>query len=570
MIHVNQKGYSFQSGFRGVFQNSTGAALKQAQLVDAHSGNVLCDLDISPVEAVPGWKNRYFQKLGCPLKTLEAHMPSSFRCRIAAQGEDCLQFSENFTIRHELISEKDLSDLLVYFKTMRCDGLFDEADKHAPVWGTQEERDVSGGWYDASGDTSKYLSHLSYAGRMSPQQTPLVVWIFADVLKRYDKAQLWQGDNFRRWILFEMDYGADFLLKMQHEEGWFYKTLFDQWSKDPEARMLCSYKTQKGERLETMKAGFREGGGMSCAALAGAAALARGEKRSMYTRAAEQGYSYLKEHNAELLEGGPENLIDRYCALLATVELAELKGTGPYIQDAEVYLEQIDASFHSFTPDQGWWFVDQKNTVPFYHASDEGLLFLALQKSLVLPLGNLLKRRVRTMLQKAYSFLERSLLCDPNPFLYPRHWVDSGTDPQFKWFYPHKNPSAYWWQGENSRISSLGAAALSGVSGGLISMDKARKTALASLNWQLGVNPFNLSMVDGWGASNPDYEGDYYNLPGGVANGITSGFEDESDIAFQPEQRGNPGDNSWRWGEQWIPHAAWFFLLTSLIREENL
>ena len=33
--------------------------------------------------------------------------------------------------------------------------------------------DLHGGWYDASGDVSKYLSHLSYANYMNPQQTPL-------------------------------------------------------------------------------------------------------------------------------------------------------------------------------------------------------------------------------------------------------------------------------------------------------------------------------------------------------------------------------------------------------------
>ena len=36
--------------------------------------------------------------------------------------------------------------------------------------------DVHGGWYDASGDVSKYLSHLSYANYLNPQQTPLAVW----------------------------------------------------------------------------------------------------------------------------------------------------------------------------------------------------------------------------------------------------------------------------------------------------------------------------------------------------------------------------------------------------------
>ncbi|MDG4870915.1 hypothetical protein P8631_23215, partial [Guyparkeria sp. 1SP6A2] len=45
-----------------------------------------------------------------------------------------------------------------------------------PLLGTSLTADVHGGWYDASGDVSKYFSHLSYANYLNPQQTPMVVW----------------------------------------------------------------------------------------------------------------------------------------------------------------------------------------------------------------------------------------------------------------------------------------------------------------------------------------------------------------------------------------------------------
>ena len=46
-------------------------------------------------------------------------------------------------------------------------------------------------------------------------------------------------------------------------------------------------------------------------------------------------------------------------------------------------------------------------------------------------------------------------------------------------------------------------------------------------------------------------------------NGITSGFDDEAEVAFIPEEYRDRLDQNWRWGEQWIPHAAWFALAIS-------
>ncbi|MCV6022012.1 glycoside hydrolase family 9 protein, partial [Escherichia coli] len=63
-----------------------------------------------------------------------------------------------------------------YFKSQRCGGVFDQQDRQVPVLNANQTADVHGGWYDASGDVSKYLSHLSYANYLNPQQTPMVVW----------------------------------------------------------------------------------------------------------------------------------------------------------------------------------------------------------------------------------------------------------------------------------------------------------------------------------------------------------------------------------------------------------
>ena len=83
-----------------------------------------------------------------------------------------------------------------------------------------------------------------------------------------------------------------------------------------------------------------------------------------------------------------------------------------------------------------------------------------------------------------------------------------------------------------------------------------------NLNWVLGLNPYDMCMLDGHGHNNPDYlpHLGFFNAKGGVCNGITGGFDDEEDIAFNPAPHGEDMLQNWRWGEQWIPHGAWYLL----------
>ncbi len=135
-------------------------------------------------------------------------------------------------------------------------------------------RDVHGGWFDASGDTSKYLSHLSYANFMNPQQTPLVVWVLARAWELYRAAGA--PAYFLERIQAEALHGADWLVRMQDPAGFWHVTVFDKWTKDPAQRELCSYRTQKGDKYADYQAGWRQGGGMATAALAVASTLGDG------------------------------------------------------------------------------------------------------------------------------------------------------------------------------------------------------------------------------------------------------------------------------------------------------
>ena len=71
-----------------------------------------------------------------------------------------------------------ISNVLYYFKAQRCSGLLDKADRHLTFAGNSSGRivDAHGGWFDATGDYGKHLSHLCFSTYFNPQQIPLVVW----------------------------------------------------------------------------------------------------------------------------------------------------------------------------------------------------------------------------------------------------------------------------------------------------------------------------------------------------------------------------------------------------------
>ncbi|MEJ2662780.1 MAG: glycoside hydrolase family 9 protein [Spirochaetia bacterium] len=386
-----------------------------------------------------------------------------------------------------------MTEVLSYFTSQRCEGIYDQADRHMSFFGAREERvDVHGGWYDASGDVSKYLSHLSYANYMNPQQIPLVVWslLYSFKLVTQQKTVNWKYLPER--IISEALFGADFLVRMQDKAGYFYMTVFDGWTMDINKREICSYSTIKGIKSEAYEASFRQGGGMAIAALAGMSGMHRsGEFDSQtYLEAAKKGFRHLEENNTRYLDDGKENIIDDYCALLAASELFLACGEEDFLRAAVFRAENLINRISRDQSFDGWWRADGQGE--------------------------------------------------------------------------HQNESGYWWQGENARLASLctvGSLASRYFKAEKEIVSALRKYAQDQLDWILGLNPFDRCMLHGKGRNNPEYtKFNLKNRPGGICNGITSGYDDEQDIEFLPSRhRSNLGQN-WRWTEQWLPHAAWYFL----------
>ncbi|WP_434663460.1 glycoside hydrolase family 9 protein [Aeromonas sp. NJAU223] len=563
---INQVGYDCDGHkvalLQGTFEQPLSGRVRLLRLDD---GQILFDTELQAAGQVPGWQGRHFWRADFSAFKEPGHYRLEAVTQREGEATPSVTRSPRFAIGPGLLSRTCLSDVIHYFKGQRASGAFDRADRQARQFGTDQRRDVRGGWFDASGDMSKYLSHLSYANYLNPQQTPLVVWALLKCRDLLGTRTDIDGLNLCKRLADEALHGADFLCRMQDESGFFYMTLFDKWSKDPEQRELCTYATQQGLKSADWQAGFRQGGGMAIAALARAAReSAVGDfDASHYAEAARRGYLHLREHNLAYLDDGRENIIDDYCALLAAVELTRTLGQ-EWLGEARDRAARLCARQHPHPELGHYWAADDDGTRPYYHAAEAGLPVLALLEYLALEPDPARKLKVQAVVQQALA-AELALVAQAgNPFALARQYVKGvGEEPRISFFMPHHNESGYWWQGENARLASLAAMTFSAAS----VLPQQRKPLQAfgqrQLDWILGQNPFNACMLAGHGINNPSYTAGYPNAPGGICNGITAGFDDEADIAFIPDAYKERLDQNWRWGEQWIPHAAWFALAIS-------
>lgn len=95
-------------------------------------------------------------------------------------NDGLLDVKEEITIANDLMGNIPLKLVLQYFRKDRSA----VTHSNVTIYGSSNTRNVQGGWADASGDYGKYLSHLSYANYLNPQQIPLTVWTLAFVAER--------------------------------------------------------------------------------------------------------------------------------------------------------------------------------------------------------------------------------------------------------------------------------------------------------------------------------------------------------------------------------------------------
>ncbi|MFD4958325.1 glycoside hydrolase family 9 protein [Microbacterium sp. NPDC058389] len=532
---------------------------------------VRTDLVATPAETVDAWQGGAYSRV--ELGRVEA---GTYRVEATADGMTAS--SAPFTVAEDRIPGSTLSDVLYAFKAVRSSGEIDAKDADASLIDRPggPTVDARGGWLDASGDPSKFLSHLTYSPTMSPQQIPICVWAMFEardrLRARHPRFDRVVGARLRDEGLF----GADFLVRFRSPEGWFYSGIFDGLTKRLEERVINA-PLPECVRTDRYQASYRGGGGVAIAALARAARVAETEPlgafgAAEYLDAATRAFDDLERHNADYLFGldlasgdltpSTESMVDDVCALLAAAELAGVDPRPAVIEAAERRVRALLARYRrDAAPGAPGWFEAWDDGRPYFSPVEAGLPVVALLRFAdVLP-SSTLAADARALAVRTMADLVARTDAVANPFGYPRQRVQPlGGAARDAFFFPHDNDTGYWWQGENATLASLAFAAR--LVADLSETDDALRARLHrfaddQVAWILGRNPFDVCMLQGRGRNNAEYSVDYPNVPGGIVNGITSAFDDEHGIAFLDPDR--PGD-SWRWSEQWIPHSAWFLL----------
>ncbi|GAA4205417.1 glycoside hydrolase family 9 protein [Pedobacter jeongneungensis] len=552
-ILVNQIGYDINSLKRAIFvsdmqQND----VKAFEIVSTANQKILFKGLLKPGGSFKEWGEKYYYNLDF----------SGFN----TTGEYIIQLkgltkvhSPKFKIGENLLAKSTLPSLLHYFRNQRANTNIElENDKHVQLFGSSKTVDLAGGWCDASGDVSKYFSHLAYANFMSPQQIPLVTYTLIDAANKLPK--LLKSLKLTDSIKDEAVYGADYLVKSLSDEGYFYMIVFSYFNKDPKARRVVGLHANSVTTSEYQCA-FREGGGMAIAALAKISTWENLDrtKRNGYIDASQRAYEHLKINNLKYCDDGKENIIDDYCALMAATELYQATKKDYFLQEARTRVQHLQKRLNP----KGYFISDDTDR-PYFHASDAGLPLMALNRYLAVETDkNLVKDALRALnANLAYQIKVTSAV--ENPFGYARQTFKSPGGVKDTFFIPQENETGWWWQGENARLASLAAAAFSQGN-----QPANKNFATNQLNWILGLNPYNMCFMYGFGEENVPYMASNYghgSQKGGISNGITGkdGAADGSGIDFKKEASGN----EWRWTEQWLPHAAWFLQAITELEKE--
>ncbi|WP_221284585.1 glycoside hydrolase family 9 protein [Mucilaginibacter sp. SP1R1] len=469
-------------------------------------------------------------------------------------------FSDEFEISENALAVNTIPSIISYYNKQRANTPTElEVDKAVILYGSTKMADVRGGWCDASGDVSKYFSHLAYANYMSPQQIPLVTWSMINAVQTIPGLlkKLGAYDN----MVNEALWGGDYIMRSLSKEGYFYMTVFSYFSKDPKARRIVGLRANS-VTTDEYQCAFREGGGMGIAALARISQLKKdGDYKSAeYLDAAKRAYAHLLINNIKYDDDGKENIIDDYCALMAATELWIATDSSFYHEEARKRAENLEKRMSPV----GYFIADDANR-PFWHASDAGLPLVALSRYLSKENNATDRTAALTVIKKALDYNLSVTAGVSNPFGYARQTFRIGNQIKDGFFIPHENETGWWWQGENARLGSLATAALVGgrlvypQKGGWGVKKELAQYASDQISWILGCNPYAMCFMYQFGKNNVPYMSSSFGHgsgKGGISNGITGkeGNPDGSGIDFKTKDE----DNEWRWTEQWLPHAAWF------------
>jgi hypothetical protein len=567
IIHVNQVGFDMQGAKTAVISADPGEleGVKAFELISPATTRKEFSGAVSAAMKMEEW---FPGKVYYRIDFSSFKKAGKYKIKVSAKGISYV--SDEFQIADKALAKLLIPSIIHYYNKQRADKPEELiADKAITLYGSDKTVDLRGGWDDASGDISKYFSHLAYANFMSQQQIPLCTWSMENAAESIPKllTELNVLDSMKREAL----YGADYIVRSLSEEGYFYMTIFSYFNPDPKARRVVGLNANS-VTTDKYQCAYREGGGMGIAALARISRWKmNGEFTSeQYLAAAKRAFAHLQVNNLKYCDDGKENVLDDYCALMGATELWMATGENEYREEARKRAKNL---VKRLSP-EGYFIANDANR-PFWHASDAGLPIVALCRYLKIETDPALRTASLNTVKKALDYNLKVTGEVSNPFGYARQSFLFKGDVKNGFFIPHENESGWWWQGENARLGSLATAAL--VGGKLVYPAKGKSGTTDSLaayasrqvSWILGGNPYEACFMYQFGRNNMPYMKSMYghgSERGGISNGVTGkdGNADGSGIDYKPHDNGN----EWRWTEQWIPHAAWFLQAVTAMAEE--
>ncbi|UBM58005.1 ThuA domain-containing protein [Marinilongibacter aquaticus] len=555
-VLVNQVGYNRLLNKRAMLKSKEPIGEQTTfELLDARTLETVYRGNVGKSEQMKAWDGHWYS----PIDFSGFQGAGYFKLVVREHNSSYVSF--DFQIGDQLLSSHLIPAIARFFNGQKANSKEELAgDARVKLFGSEKTVDLRGGWCDASGDVSKYFSHLAYTNYMNPQQTPLVDWSMIDAVESVP--ELLSKANAKDSLVQEAFYGADYIMKSLSPEGYFYMTLFSYFKKDPSERRVVGLLADS-KTTSDYQSGYREGGGMGVAALA---RISQWKAKSEYSpeeylSAAERAFEHLQKHSIEYIDDHKENILDDYSALMASTELWIATGKEKYKVEARKRANRLTGRISN----EGFFWSDDEKTRPFWHASDAGLPLLSLIRYLDVEQDSGQRQKALKTIKKWIDYQLRVSTEVPNPFAYPRQTFRFEHKIQNGFFIPHENESGWWWQGENARIGSLITVLLKGgrlvypAEGPLGLRQDIAERASTMVDWILGCNPYQVCMLYGYGQVNVPYMAAMYGHGsgiGGISNGIT-GHKDSPDgsgIDFKYEDNGN----EWRWSEQWIPHTAWF------------
>jgi hypothetical protein len=582
-ILVNHVGYDVVGPKHAVILANTQDHFSICELNDAHDDHKVLSIPAQHAGPVKKWRDWDFWTLDFD------GFSAAGTYYLVCKSDDYSIRSHSFFIQSLLLERNTLSDAIYFFKEERSSGRMDEADRHLPFDGKKTGTlDAHGGWWDATGDYGKHLSHLSFSTYFNPQQIPLVVYSLFKSAELLNSRSIPEVVRYQTRMLDEAMYGADYLVRVKVPGGSFYRSISTGGPHQvPELRKVAGemkkfgiYQSsgesprgiveQANNDLE-YEVSYRSGGGVAVAALAVASTypFSADYHSADYLKAAEDSFDFLERNNLKLVNDGKENIVDDYCALVAATELYKATKKDVYKAAADKRAVSLMSRLTTHGGFSNYWRADEASR-PFFHASDAGFPVVSLLYYSEIT-NTAMQKKIKNAVKKSLAF---QLTIDQevnNPFAYARQLTqDKDGNRHTAFFFPHNSEVAPWWQGENARLASLAAAArlaMKQFSDDADFQNQLRTFAASQLNWILGLNPFDSSMMKGIGHNNPQYlffdSWEFTNAPGGISNGITAGFQDEQDIDYNLTYHQTGADNDWRWQEQWLPHSAWYIFAVS-------